>query len=124
MTKDAALQNLLSKCTEEEILLLEELATKTAAPAVEVPWYQDEAFIAKLASEYSTEEIAKMAEQAVKEDQLAKIAADYDAAGRIMARGYIDELKQAGILTPAQPVEETKTAASREEKLALLKTLL
>ena len=116
MDNNKLLNDIASKCTEDELSALQDLlSVKTAA--AEVPWHEDEAFLAKLAAEHTAEEIDTMFQEAAKEEELAKIAADYDSAGRLMARGYFDEMvklcRSAGLV----PNQET-------DKVALLKKYL
>lgn len=66
---------------------------KTASVAADAPEVTDDdvaAAAAAVAGEEATEKVASEA-GAVEETDMMKIAAEYDAAGRIMARGFYDE---------------------------------
>jgi hypothetical protein len=97
-----------------EIYLAMSNIDKTAAAAANVPDSQDsEEDFAKAAEELAEKEASELAadEPAEDEDHFKKIAAEYDAAGRIMARGFFDEfMKCAGnVATQASPNQHTES---------------
>ena len=116
MNRTDILKNIASRCSAEEQEVLQSvLEEKTAA--AEVAWYKNEEFLAKLANEYSIEEIEEMAKEAAKQDEIDKIAADYDTAGRIQARGAHDEWTKLGFYEAVNAV----VAAADHIKQALAK---
>lgn len=105
MNRTDILRGIASKCSPEEQEVLQSvLEEKTAA--ADVPWYRNDEFIAKLANEYSMDEIGEMAKEAAKQDELDKIAADYDTAGRIQARGAHDEWTKLGFYEAVHCINE------------------
>ena len=135
MNRSEVLNNIASKCSQEELNVLQGLLEENTKEA-SVPWYKNEEFIAKLAENHTIAEIEAMVKEAAREEELDKIAADYDTAGRIQARGAHDEWTKLGFYDAVQSVLEaadyiktalTRTqprAATRGEKLAQLKNLL
>lgn len=135
MNRSDVLNNIASKCSQEELDVLQGLLEANTKEA-SAPWYKNEEFIAKLAQNHSLDEIEAMVKEAAREEELDKIAADYDTAGRIQARGAHDEWTKLGFYDAVQSVLEaanyikealskTQTkVATRNDKLSQLKRLL
>ena len=93
---------------------------KEAEVAADVPteFTEDEVDFAKMADDLAEREAADVVEEVEgEEEEIIKVAAEYDAAGRIMARGFYDEfMKLAGNMdtdvTPNQTTESPSAAAT------------
>lgn len=84
------------------------------------PWWENPREIEKLASSgLPMAEIEAIIKEAARQHDLQGIYADYDAAGRIMARGYYDELKKL-----ASEDASRLEASSTEAKLAAVTAFL
>jgi hypothetical protein len=86
---------------------------KRAAVAANAPAAdQDDVDFAQMAEKIAE---AEAAEQVASEDdgEIIKVAAEYDAAGRIMARGFFDEFcKLAESMTSAAPNQDTESEST------------
>lgn len=91
-------------------------------------WWEDENEVAKLAaSGANTSQIEAIIKEAARQKELQEVYADFDAAGRIMARGFYDEFKKVAAIA-AMDKQEAKLSESVEEvrfdKDAALKELI
>jgi hypothetical protein len=115
--KEELLKSAAKKLTEEEFDAVAELLKVGAAEEPAGPWWQDEKEIKKLAnSGLPAGKIEAFIKEAARQHELQNIYADYDAAGRIMAHGYFDELQKLA--------EQHLSEAENAEKKALVKKLV
>lgn len=84
---------------------------KEAAQAADVPTYyddNDDNDFAKMAAAIASAEADEIvADDAVDENDIVKIASEYDAAGRIMARGFYDEFSKLAGATDTEVTPNT-----------------
>lgn len=79
-----------------------------------IAWWEDEAELEKLAeSGVSLERIEALIKEAARQKELEDIYADFDAAGRIMAHAYWDEMNKL-----AEAAAEAKELAAKEKEVA------
>lgn len=77
-------------------------------------WWEDEKEIAKLASSgYSLAQIEGLIKEAARQNELKNVYADFDAAGRIMAHSYYDELTKIAEANAETQVKTDKVASIR-----------
>lgn len=85
-----------------------------------IPWWENPKEIEKLAhSGLPLVQIEALIKEAARQQELQGVYADYDAAGRIMARGYYDELKKL-----AQADATQLESNGQEAKLAALRAFI
>ena len=97
MNKDDLLRKLASVFTMEETEELIRFIKEGSAPPVdtESKWWNDREQVEKLAnSGMSPEKIEAFVKAAALQEEAKQVYDDYEAAGRIMAHGYWDELKK------------------------------
>jgi DNA-binding transcriptional MerR regulator len=91
-------------------------------------WWEDEKEIEKLASQgLSLEQVEAVIKEASRQNELKNVYADFDAAGRIMAHAYYDELMkiaQAKVAEIDEKVSQEETPAEEKKKLSAVKELL
>lgn len=88
---------------------------KIAAADNQEPELDDE--LLKVAMDQAVMELAEEAQQEEFDDSILKTAAEYDAAGRIMARAFFDEmLKEAQDNEEEEKKEEEEGKEKEEEK--------
>jgi 5S rRNA maturation endonuclease (ribonuclease M5) len=91
-------------------------------------WWEDEAEIEKLASKgLSLDQVEAVIKEASRQNELKNVYADFDAAGRIMAHAYYDELMkiaQAKVTELDETIAKPETPDIEKQKLAALKELL
>jgi len=97
--------------------LVQQDMDKTAAVAANVPPPATDAEpdFAKMAAELADAEASSIINAEVDdEQQIMKVASEYDAAGRIMARGFYDEFNKLaqGMETTVSPNQNTETESS------------
>jgi hypothetical protein len=89
---------------------------KEAAAAAQVPddIGNDEVDFAKMAEDLAEREATDLVDGEGEEEEIIKVAAEYDAAGRIMARGFYDEfMKLAGNMdTDVAPNQTTESPSA------------
>lgn len=80
-------------------------------------WWEDEAELEKLASSgHSMPFIEAVIKEAARQKEKQDVHADFEAAGRIMAHGYYDELlKLAASHCTTEPVDFPKTDGKSTE---------
>jgi hypothetical protein len=84
------------------------------------PWWENPEEIEKLAhSGLALDAIEAIVKEAARQHELQGVYADYDAAGRIMARGYYDELRKLAAADAAQ-----LESNGQEAKLAALRAFI
>jgi hypothetical protein len=105
------------------------------------PWWEDEQELEKLAaSGVSLDKIEALIKEAARQKELEEIYADFDAAGRIMAHSYWDEMNKLAasaaeakkMTTPEEAEEEAQEKKvlvspdnkAKEAKLAALQRLI
>ena len=92
---------------------------KEAAQAAQVPAYEEEVDFAKMAAAIASAEADEVIAEDIgtDDDHIMKVASEYDAAGRIMARGFYDEFSKL-----AGAMDTDVTANTDAETPSLAKT--
>lgn len=76
----------------------------------------DDDELTKIALDAAVEELIEEAEQPEIDDNIIKTAAEYDAAGRIMARAFFSEMLKEAQAENEEEEEEEKEEEEEEEK--------
>lgn len=104
----------MKSLTDIYLALTETDFEKEAAEVAEAP--EQDVDFAKMAEELADIEADEIIEEEADETDMTKVAAEYDAAGRIMARGFYDEFnKLAGTMdTDVAPNQMTESETKAE----------
>lgn len=91
-------------------------------------WWEDENEIEKLASGgYSLQQVEAVVKEAARQNELKNVHADFDAAGRIMAHAYYDELMkiaQAKVAEMSDELADSEVPDEAKRKIAALRLIL